>query len=305
MESLHVSMRMHFLGTTSGQSSSVTLSQRSAQLPLRTSLRELRAMATALAQQCPAPQRPRAVLLAYTWGTGPSSCSPYFVRSWIALPPEERAQTDLVILWEGSDPPCGGEPAGGGSRYVKMPPAILAPLKATRLAPAAYRMRAFNWWLSLPEGVGYGYVGALDTDIIFQADLFDRLHPMIDAAHELHLVSENPSERNEGYTTRRLHAQTSCDRPLTRHLRNASVLPSTAAIQRHASSKHLGATASGTAGHSPPPSTWWPATLGPPKDLVDASLLAHQGRAALPGRQLRASHRSIAPSKADPPELAR
>ena len=172
----------------------------------------------------PAPPRPRAVMLAYTWGSGPSSCSPYFVRSWLALPPEERAQTDLVILWEGADRPCAGEPGGGGARYVRMPPAILNPLKATRLAPAAYRMRAFNWWLSLPEGASYGYVGVLDTDILFQADLFDRLHQLIRAPHELHLVSENSAERNDGYTTRRLHAAPACDRPLTKHLYNASVL---------------------------------------------------------------------------------
>ena len=47
----------------------------------------------------PPPPRPRGVLLAYTWGAGPSSCSPYFMRSWIALPPTARSNTDLVILW--------------------------------------------------------------------------------------------------------------------------------------------------------------------------------------------------------------
>ena len=46
----------------------------------------------------PSPPRARAVYLAYTWGSGPSSCSPYFVRSWIALPPSERANA----LWRGS-----------------------------------------------------------------------------------------------------------------------------------------------------------------------------------------------------------
>lgn len=94
--------------------------------------------------------RPRAVHLAYTWGSGPSSCSPYFVRSWVALPESERANTDLRILWEGSVPPCANEPAGGGAEYVAMPPDVLRRLKATKLNPAAYRMRAFTWWLSTP-----------------------------------------------------------------------------------------------------------------------------------------------------------
>ena len=178
--------------------------------------------------RCPdRPQRPRGVLLAYTWGSGPSSCSPYFVRSWAALPPEERAFTDLVILWEGSESPCGGEPVGDGpmaARYVKMPADVLAPLKETRLSPAAYRMRAINWWLDQPEGVGYGYVGVLDTDMLFQSDVFDAIHPLVHTSHELHLVSENPAERNQGYTTKRLRDR-ACDRALTRFLVNASILP--------------------------------------------------------------------------------
>lgn len=147
-------------------------------------------LSLALTDVCsPPPPRPRAILLAYTWGSGPSSCSPFFMRSWVALPPDSRARTDLVILWEGSDVPCAGEPAGAGAKYVKMPPEVLAKLKATRLNPAAYRMRAFNWWLQTPEALAadYGYVGVLDTDMIFQADLFDVLHATVRTKHELHL----------------------------------------------------------------------------------------------------------------------
>ena len=65
-----------------------------------------------------------------------------------------------------------------------MPHHILKPLKATGLAPAAYRMRAFNWWLRKPENTIYGYVGVLDTDILFQADIFDRLHALMRGPHE-------------------------------------------------------------------------------------------------------------------------
>ena len=75
--------------------------------------------------------RPFAAVLAYTWGSGPSSCSPYFVRSWVALPPAARRYTDLVILHEGGAPPCGGEPAGGGARYVRLPSDVLARLQTT------------------------------------------------------------------------------------------------------------------------------------------------------------------------------
>lgn len=89
------------------------------------------------------------------------------MRSWIALPPEQRANTDLRILWEGKDLPCAGEPAGGGAKYIKMPPDILAKLSATKLNPAAYRMRAVTWWLRLPEAVQaeYGYVGVLGESL--------------------------------------------------------------------------------------------------------------------------------------------
>ena len=171
------------------------------------------------------PIRPRAVYLAYTWGSGPSSCSPYFMRSWVALPPEQRANTDLVVLWEGADAPCAGEPAGAGARYIKMSPQILAQLKATKLAPAAYRMRAVNWWLSQPDGMGYGWVGVLDTDLLFQSDLFDQLYAMArPGSEELHLISESPYEFNDGYTNRRLHSTASCDMPLTQHLIRASIL---------------------------------------------------------------------------------
>ena len=90
--------------------------------------------------------------------------------------------------------------------------------------------------------------------MIFQADLFDVIHEYgalhapgraagagsavhsAPAAAEgvlqevLHLVSENPSERNglhlgvPGYAVRRLHLDPSCDKPLANALLNASVL---------------------------------------------------------------------------------
>ena len=184
---------------------------------------------------CPSPPpRPRAVLLAYTWGSGPSSCSPYFIRSWVALPPSERANTDLRILWEGSVAPCAGEPVGADAQFIKMPDDVLKTLKATKLNPAAYRMRAFTWWLALPEGKArnYGYVGVLDTDMIFQSDLFDALHAYttehgIQQEEVLHLVSENPAERNGLYTARRLHLDSRCDVPLTDFLMNNRIVSKT------------------------------------------------------------------------------
>jgi hypothetical protein len=188
----------------------------------------LLSLTTSLALPCPEPPtRPRAALLAYTWGSGPSSCSPYFMRSWAALPEEQRTNTDLVILWEGSVAPCAGEPVGAGARYVKMPEAVLGRLKATRLNAAAYRMRAVTWWLGLSEvkSKAYGYVGVLDTDIIFQADLFDRLHAFKRSKHELHLVSESAIERNDAYTSRRLRGDRKCERAIRAYLANATVLP--------------------------------------------------------------------------------
>ena len=187
---------------------------------------------------CPSPPpRPRAVLLAYTWGSGPSSCSPYFIRSWVALPPSERANTDLRILWEGSVAPCAGEPVGADAQFIKMPDDVLKTLKATKLNPAAYRMRAFTWWLALPEAKArnYGYVGVLDTDMIFQSDLFDALHAYttehgIQQEEVLHLVSENPAERNGLYTARRLHLDSRCDVPLTDFLMNNHIVSKTPAV---------------------------------------------------------------------------
>lgn len=201
-------------------------------MPRRTATLEVVALLLSggLAKQpCPSPlpagaARPAAVLLAYTWGSGPSSCSPYFMRSWVALPAEARARTDLVILWEGSDQPCANEPAGGGARYVKMPDDVLAHLKATRLNAAAYRMRAVTWWLGLPGHSHYSYVGVLDTDMFFQSDIFDVLHRFIRGEHELHLVAENAAERNAAYTTRRLRGTASCERALTPYLLNSSVV---------------------------------------------------------------------------------
>ena len=53
----------------------------------------------------------------------------------------------------------------------------LASMNATGLGRAAYRLMAFAWWLRRADtrAQGYAYVGALDTDLIFQADIFDVL----------------------------------------------------------------------------------------------------------------------------------
>ena len=154
------------------------------------------------------------------------------MRSWVALSDHARSNTDLVILFEGKEKPCAGEPAGADAQYLRMPADVLASLKATKLNPAAYRMRAFVWWLELPENVAkrYGYVGVLDTDMIFQDDIFDRVHAY-DLAQQkqgtdvLHLVAENSAERNDGYTAKRLRGYPGCNRALMSYLTNASILP--------------------------------------------------------------------------------
>ena len=44
----------------------------------------------------------------------------------------------------------------------------------------------------------FGYVGTLDTDILFQVDPFDAWHPHVQGKHELLLSAENPVDDNEG-----------------------------------------------------------------------------------------------------------
>lgn len=62
--------------------------------------------------------------------------------------------------------------------------------------------------------------------MIFQADLFDVLHEYAggSAGETLHLVSENPAERNSLYTARRLHLDTTCNTPLIQRLLKARIL---------------------------------------------------------------------------------
>ena len=72
-----------------------------------------------------------------------------------------------------------------------MPPGVVANLSATGLGRAAYRLMAFAWWLRRADtrAQGYAYVGALDTDLIFQADIFDVLAAFAaPSADELHHV---------------------------------------------------------------------------------------------------------------------
>ena len=64
-----------------------------------------------------------------------------------------------------------------------------------------------------------------DTDIIFQADIFDTLHAFVRSDHELHMISESPAERNDGYTARRLRGYPLCNAALKRNLANATILP--------------------------------------------------------------------------------
>jgi hypothetical protein len=71
-------------------------------------------------------------------------------------------------------------------------------------------------------------LSSADTDLIFQSDIFDVLHAFVRSKHELHMVSESPAERNDGYTARRLRDYPLCHAPLKRHLVNNSILPADA-----------------------------------------------------------------------------
>ena len=50
----------------------------------------------------------------------------------------------------------------------------------------------------------YTYVGIIDTDLIFQLDPFSVMHPFVQSSLELHLVSENPAEKNGDFAAERL-----------------------------------------------------------------------------------------------------
>ena len=128
-------------------------------------------------------------------------------------------RTDLVVLYEVSEAPCSEPAADGGPeadlvRLVHTPPDVVANLSATGLGRAAYRLMAFGWWLRRAEtrAAGYAYVGALDTDMIFQLDIIDVLAPFITAkgddgspmSGELHLIAENPAELNGAFTIKRM-----------------------------------------------------------------------------------------------------
>mmetsp|Transcript_23734 Transcript_23734/g.40605 ORF Transcript_23734/g.40605 Transcript_23734/m.40605 type:complete len:583 (-) Transcript_23734:368-2116(-) len=131
--------------------------------------------------------RPRAVLLAYVFGHNPRSCNAYFVRSFAAL---RLRRTALVVLHEETALPCQGERVDMMS-YERVPNATLARLRRTGMPAAAYRLIAFSEWLQR-HAATYGLAGILDTDLIFQFDIFDALHPMITGKRDVHLMAENP-----------------------------------------------------------------------------------------------------------------
>lgn len=155
--------------------------------------------------------RPSGLLLAATWGSrsAPSSCTAYFVRSFVALPSPRR--TELRILFDPSSLspgevwPCENEPPHDGLvTYVPIPEDWRRRLRVLGIWRNLdqYRVHLFNWLMQNMTVAGdlerYGYIGALDTDIIFQIDPFDAWHPQVRGRHELLLSAENPVDDNDG-----------------------------------------------------------------------------------------------------------
>ena len=136
--------------------------------------------------------RKKAVLMAYTFGNNPRSCNPYFVRSFAAL---ELHRTDLVILHEGPNKPCRGE-RSDAILYEQVPSGTVTRMQKTGLPPAAYRIILFMEWLLSHGSAGYEMAGVLDTDLIFQWDIFDAIQPLLQSPNDVHLVSENPIALN-------------------------------------------------------------------------------------------------------------
>ena len=168
--------------------------------------------------------RPTGVLLSFTFGSGanyPSSCPAFFVRSFAALPAPKRTSLhvlyDKAYLAEG-ELPCENEPAGDGVHYDAVPRETLWKLKRMRVTHQLdqYRLYLFDWFLDQllrrPGGDEIAYVGTVDTDVLFQLDPFDAMHPFVQQELELFFTAENPVELNGGYTLRELR-------------RNASAVP--------------------------------------------------------------------------------
>jgi len=167
--------------------------------------------------------RPPGVILVYTFGNNPRTCTSFFVRSFASLP---QSATKLIILHESDSRPCSGEAAavamaGERIQFVQMDRTLVN--KWSKLAigawPQSYRYIAFHWWLTLPSTValGYRYVGLMDTDAVFQTDPFDIMHSFVEYDSEIHLVPE--SMNNSDYTTRKLTKVTSHPRARDRRLR--------------------------------------------------------------------------------------
>lgn len=162
----------------------------------------------------------RGALLSYTFAPGPkhahNACPPsHFLRSFTAT---ASRLTDLVVFHEGGGvgPRCqeadASAPRFENVLYVESPPKLVAALRAIKVnqsggrraynwTPATYRFDVFAWWVA-EQHEKYAYVGILDTDTIFQRDIFDILHPYLRSGHQLHVVAENPAEQNGPVHTR-------------------------------------------------------------------------------------------------------
>lgn len=105
--------------------------------------------------------------------------------------------TDLVVLHEGPIIPCGGE-RSDVVRYERVPVDTVTRMLGTGLNPAAYRLIVFMEWLTSPNATMYAMAGVLDTDLIFQWDIFDAIQPLLQSPLDVHLVSENPKALNGG-----------------------------------------------------------------------------------------------------------
>lgn len=122
-------------------------------------------------------QHQRGVMLAYTFGTNMNSCPSFFVRSWdhVARTVGRHGLTELIILYEGSEPPCRGEAVAMNMRYEPVPQTQSDRWRNISLGPIPYRLFVCEWWLQT-HGRAYAYAGFVDSDMIFQSDIFDALY---------------------------------------------------------------------------------------------------------------------------------
>lgn len=156
--------------------------------------------------------RPLGALLSYSWGNNGNSCPAMFILSFLAL---KATRTHLIIFAEGNGD---GSVCEMTKEQLEANGIFVIHVEERNkknkgyLNGGQYRLIRFTEWLRTEAAEQYHYIGVLDADLFFQRDIFDLIDEYKTGSNELHLIAENPVERNDHFTVKQCLSRGPCQK---------------------------------------------------------------------------------------------